>query len=69
MYQYVTVTCYRNLLILSLLCSRVTTVVVGTVEDNAPNVSAKGPGDKYRSLSCVAVVTGYNKRYGAALAL
>jgi len=43
--------------------------VVGTVEDNAPNVSAEGPGDNGRSLSCVAVVKGYNKRYGAALTI
>ena len=44
-----------------------TIVVIGTVEDNGPNVSVEGPGDNDRSLSCVAVVKGYNKRYGAAL--
>jgi len=41
--------------------------VVGSVEDNGPNVSAEGPGDNDRSISYVAVVRGYTKRYGAAL--
>ena len=41
--------------------------MVGTVEDNGPNDFAEGPSDNDRSLSCVALVRGYNKRYGAAL--
>jgi hypothetical protein len=41
--------------------------VVGTVKDIEPNLSAEGPGVNDRSLSCVAVVKRYNKRYGAAL--
>jgi hypothetical protein len=41
--------------------------VVGTVEDNGLSVSIQVAGDDGRSLSCVVVVKGYNKRYGTAL--
>jgi hypothetical protein len=37
--------------------------VVGIVDGNELNISDEGPGDNDKSLSCIAVVKGYNKRY------
>ena len=45
------------------ICSCVTTVVLGTFDENKLNISAEGPGDNDKSLRCIAVVKGYNRKY------